>query len=278
MTTWTVDQPRRFTLDDPVTELDVRLISGRLNVVGTDGPARIDVTRAAGDRRPLLVEHHDGRLSIRQERKFRWSEALRWVGPLARWPRVDVSVAVPAQVLATLRLVDGQLVASGLRGETRAEVVSGQITLMGLRGRTFAKITSGPVEALGVAGELTLETVSGEVVLADSAPASVRAQTVSGSITCDFDNPRSSEIRLSTISGGITVRLREDSDLAVRLHTMAGRITTGFAQMWPSSGHGAVRDVEGVLGTGDGRLWASATSGSIALLARPVDDDQEELP
>ncbi|MGB2569755.1 DUF4097 family beta strand repeat-containing protein [Micromonospora citrea] len=278
MTSRTIHEPQRFTLDEPVTALDVRLISGRLNVVATDGPARVDVARAAGARRPLHVAHHDGTLSIRQERKFRWSQVLRWVGPFARWPRVDVSVAVPAEVLATLRLVDGSLVASGLRGETRADVTSGRITLMGLRGRTVAKITSGPVEALGVAGDLSLETVSGEVILADSAPASVRAHTVSGAITCDFDNPRRSEIRLSTISGGITVRVREDSDLAVRLHTVSGRITSGFPQIRADGGFGAVHDGEGVLGAGEGKLWASATSGSIALLARGVGDDLEELP
>jgi hypothetical protein len=35
-----------------------------------------------------------------------------------------------------------------------------------------------------------------------------------------------------------------------------------------------------VLGGGAGKLWASATSGSIALLARPVEDadDVKELP
>jgi hypothetical protein len=278
MTSWTVEQPRRFTLDDPVTELDVRLISGRLNVVATDGPARVDITQAGGEGRPIHVEHRDGRLSVVQERKFRWSEVFRWVGPLARWPRVDVSVAVPAHVAATLNLIDGSLVASGLRGRTRADVTSGQITLMGLRGATAAKIVSGPVEALGVAGEVTLETVSGEVILADSAPGQVRAHTISGAITCDFDNPRRSEIRLSTISGSITVRVREDSDLAVRLHTASGRITSGFPQVLASRGLAAVRDSEGVLGAGEGKLWASATSGSIALLARPVDDDQEELP
>ena len=33
-----------------------------------------------------------------------------------------------------------------------------------------------------------------------------------------------------------------------------------------------MKDSDGVLGAGEGKLWASATSGSIALLARPVDD------
>ncbi|MFC4021650.1 DUF4097 domain-containing protein [Micromonospora sp. GCM10011542] len=273
MTGWTVDSPQRLTVDGPVTRLDVSLISGRLNVVATDGPARVDVSRVG--RRPILVTHQDGRLLIRQQRGREWADALRWLRPFTRFPKVDVSVAVPADVPADLRLVEGSLVASGLRRQTRADVTSGQITLMGLRGSTSATITAGPVEALGVADDLRMETVSGEVILADSAADRVHAQTVSGSITCDLDNPRGSEIRLTTISGGITVRVREDSDLAVQLHTASGRITSGFPQLQTSTF--PLANSAGVLGSGDGKLWASATSGSIALLARPVDDD-EELP
>ncbi|MFF3857188.1 DUF4097 domain-containing protein [Micromonospora sp. NPDC002575] len=273
---WTVDSPQRLTLDEPVTALHVRLVSGRLAVVGADGPARVDVTRVGG--RPVIVEQRDGVLTVRHERHPRLPGLLWWLGQLGRRHRADVSIAVPGDVLADLRLVDGSLVASGLRRETRADVTSGQITLKGVRGRTAAKIVSGPVEALGVAGDLSLETVSGEVVLADSTVGTVRAHTVSGEITCDLDNLRGGEIQLSTISGAITVRVREDSDLAVRLHTTAGRITSGFPQVRGGGGPGGVRDSAGVLGTGAGRLWASATSGSIALLARPVDDDAEELP
>ncbi|WP_444948772.1 DUF4097 family beta strand repeat-containing protein [Micromonospora ureilytica] len=274
MAGWTVESPQRLTVDAPVVRLDVRLISGRLNVVATDGPTRIDVTQVG--RRPVLIDHSDGRLSIRQERGRGWSDVLRWFRMIHRYPRVDVSIAVPADVHADLGLVAGSLVASGLRRQTTANVVAGQITLMGLRGSTFAKLTSGPVEALGVRGDLTVETVSGEVILADSAADRVRAQTVSGAITCDLDNPRRSEIRLTTISGSITVRVRADSDLAVQLNTASGRITSGFPQLRTSTF--PLPSSEGVLGAGEGKLWASATSGSIALLARAVDDDGEELP
>ncbi|MEU0150541.1 DUF4097 family beta strand repeat-containing protein [Micromonospora fulviviridis] len=279
MTSWTVDSPQQITLDEPVTRLDVRLISGRLNVVGADGPARVDVTRVS--RQPVLVELRDGRLSVGHERPPRWPGVLWWLGQFGRRFRAEVSIAVPAHVLADLQLVDGSLVASGLRRDTRVDVTSGQVTLMGLRGHTSAKVTSGPVEALGVGGDLNLETVSGELILADSAPERVRAHAVSGSITCDLDNPRGSDIRLSAISGSITVRVREDSDLTVHLHTTSGRITSGFPQVCGGQhGFGAVQDSHGVLGGGAGKLWASATSGSIALLARPVEDadDVEELP
>ncbi|MFI6782782.1 DUF4097 family beta strand repeat-containing protein [Micromonospora sp. NPDC050276] len=274
MAGWTVDSPQRLTLDGPVVRLDVRLISGRLNVVATDGPTRIDVTQVG--RRPVLIDHSDGGLTIRQERGRGWSDVVRFFRMMHRYPRVDVSIAVPADVLADLGLVAGSLVASGLRRQTAVHVTAGQITLMGLRGSTSAKITSGPVEALGVRGDLTLETVSGEVILADSAADRVRAQTVSGAITCDLDNPRGSEIRLTTISGSITVRVREDSDLAVQLNTASGRITSGFPQVRTSAF--PLPSSEGVLGAGEGKLWASATSGSIALLARAVDHDGEELP
>ena len=279
MTRWTVDSPQRITLDEPVTRLDVRLVSGRLNVVASDGPARVDVTRVSSQ--PVIVELRDGRLVVAHERPPRWPGVLWWLGQLGRRFRAEVSIAVPAHVLADLQLVDGSLVASGLRRDTRVDVTSGQVTLMGLRGRTSAKVTSGPVEALGVGGDLNLETVSGELILADSAPERVRAHAVSGSITCDLDNPRGSEIRLSAISGSITVRVREDSDLTVHLHTTSGRITSGFPQVSAGQhGFGAVKDSHGVLGGGAGKLWASATSGSIALLARPVEDadDVEELP
>ncbi|MEV4842932.1 DUF4097 family beta strand repeat-containing protein [Micromonospora matsumotoense] len=277
MTTWTVDRPQQLTIEEPVTRLDVRLITGRLNVVGTDGPVRVDVTRISS--RPVIVEHHDGVLRVGHERQPRWPGVLWWLGQLGRRFRAEVSIAVPAAVLANLHLVSGSLVASGLVNDTTVNVTSGQVTLMGLAGRTNARIVSGPVEALGVTGELTLDTVSGEVTLADSAAGRVHANTVSGAITCDLDNPRRSEIRLSTISGPITVRVREDSDLSVHLHTTSGRITSGFPQVGSGGvGFGPVKDSHGVLGAGEGKLWASATSGSIALLARPVDADQEEQP
>ncbi|MEV4758303.1 DUF4097 family beta strand repeat-containing protein [Micromonospora sp. NPDC049559] len=273
MPSWTIKEPERLTLDGPVDRLDVYLITGRLNVVGTDGPARVEITRTG--RQPLTVEHTDGRLGIRHPRVPKWPGLFWWLWQIGRRYRVDVSIAVPAQVRAELRLIDGSVVASGLRSDTRVEVTSGKITLMGLRGRTFAKLVSGPVEALGVGGDLTMETISGELILADSSADRVRATTVSGAITCDLDNPRGSEINLSATSGSVTVRVREDSDLAVHLHTTSGRITSAFPQLRAGEGPSWSKDSRGVLGAGEGKLWASSTSGSVALLARPVHEEEE---
>ena len=273
MATWTMDGPQRLSFTEPVDQLDVDLILGRGNVVATDGPARIEVTRIS--RVPLTVEHRDGRLTLRHQRMARWPGLLWWLGQLGRRYRVEVSVAVPAAARADIRLVQGTALVSGLREQTSVNVTSGQITLMGLAGQTRARVVSGPVEALGVAGDLSLETVSGELVLADSSAGRVHARTVSGGIICDLDNPRQSEIRLGTVSGGVSVRVREDSDLTVHLRTTAGRITSGFAQLAAVEDLAGGKHGDGVLGTGEGQLWASSTSGSIALLARRVDEDED---
>lgn len=270
MPSWSLDTPQRITLDEPVARLDLRFISGRVNVVATDGPAVLDLTRVGSE--PIRVEQRGGHLSVALRHHPRWPSLAWWLGQINRRYRADVSIAVPAATTVDLKLTAGAVVASGLRAETRVELTSGKITLMGLAGRTTATLVSGPVEALGVDGDLTLETVSGELILADSSAERVHARTVSGAITCDLSNPRHSEIRLATTSGAVTVRVREDSDLTVALHTRSGRITSAFAGVPGADRHGGRRDSQGVIGAGGGKLWADSASGSIALLARPAEE------
>ena len=270
---WTVEEPRQIVLDAPIERVDVNLVSGRVNLVGADdGPARVDVNRAG--RSPVIVEVVDRTLVVRHNRLPRFPGVLWWLGQLRRRFRVDVSIGVPRTTRAYLRLVDGSVVAAGLRTDTEVDLTSGRITLMGLGGRTRAKVVSGPVEALGVDGDLSLKTVSGELILADSAADRVEMTTISGSVTCDLDNAHHRELRLHTTSGSVTVRVRDDADLAVDLHTQSGQITSAF-QGLDTEKHGASQHRRGVLGLGTGKLWATTVSGSIALLARPVDDDEE---
>jgi hypothetical protein len=274
MARWVVDGTQRIMVDEPVERLHVRLVTGRLNVVATDGPARIEVVQAS--RVPILIEYRTGHLIVRHERVPKWPGVFWWLAQLGRRFRVEISIAVPASAQAELHLVDGSVIVSGLRSSTAVTVTSGQVTLMGLGGQTRAKLVSGPVEALGVKGDVTLETISGELVVADSSAGRLRATTVSGAITCDLDNPRGSDIRLGTTSGSITVRVREDSDLCVRLRTASGRITSGFAEVGDAGGPSWAKERHGVIGSGTGQLSATTASGSIALLARPVVDDETD--
>jgi DUF4097 and DUF4098 domain-containing protein YvlB len=269
MGTWTIDRPDRRTFDGEVKRLDVHLVQGRLNVVGTDGPARIEVT-AIGAKPIDVTLDDDGTLTVVHQHPPKWRWALWWL--FSRTYRADVSVAVPQAVPATLNVISGTIVASTLRAGARVDVTSGRITLLGLDGRISGRVVSGSIEALSIGGELDVETVSGEIVIADSTVARVRAKTISGSITCDLDNPpEHSDVKLETTSGEITARVREDSDLQVFLHVVSGRVTTAF----PELKHEGGKAVSGRLGAGTGQLSASATSGNISLLRRPVDYDED---
>ncbi|MET7421777.1 DUF4097 family beta strand repeat-containing protein [Dactylosporangium sp. NPDC005555] len=269
MTTWNIAEPTRLDLKGEVKDLQVRLVGGRVNVVGADGPPRVEVS-AIGER-PITVTLDDaGVLRVSHGNIPRWPGFFWWLFH-SRF-KVDVSVMVPSQTPASLRVVSGSVIVSSLRDGVRVDTTSARVTLLGLDGRVSAKVISGSIEALTLDGEVDLETVSGEIVVADSTAHKVHARAVSGSITCDLDNPPvGTDVRLDTVSGEITARVREDSDLRVHLNAVSGRVVSAF----PGLERVGRNTVVGQLGAGTGRIAANATSGTITLLRRPVDLDEE---
>jgi Putative adhesin len=259
---WKVADPQRIPFDGEVQRLEISLARGRVSVVGTPGPARLEVS--AVGRKPVMIDHNDGVIAIRH-----WTAGKR--NPFYWWLfgkrySCEMTIAVPPEIAADVTVVQGRVALSGLQTQTTVDVTSGKISLLGLAGRTRAKLVSGPVEALGVGGDLTMETVSGDLTLAQSSAERVHAVTVSGSITCDVDSSTPADIRLTTTSGDIAVRVPSGADLDVRLAAVAGRVTTAFPL--DSEGFGRWnKAVRGRLGTGGGRLDATSTSGSVALLA-----------
>jgi len=270
VTTWKISGPERLALDDDaeVKDLRVQLVCGRLNVVGADGPARVEV--ASIGERPVTVTFEAGVLTVAHEFPRNWPGFLWWL--FGGRFKVDISVVVPSTTAVGLNVVSGTVIASSLRNGAEVDVTSGRITLLGIDGRVTGKIVSGSIEGLTLGGEVDFETVSGEIVVADSTARQVHARTISGSVTCDLDNPpRDTDVRLDTVSGEITARVREDSDLRVSLNAVSGHVINAFPEL-EQVGRGAVTGRLG-LGTG-GRLAANATSGTISLLRRPVDDEE----
>src|SRR5262245_52945830 len=134
MGTWLIDGPQRLTLDEEVRRLDVWLVHGKLHVVGTDGPARVEIRRVG--RKGLTVTQENGVLSVRHDADKGW-----WnLGGLQFWGgrkinySADVIVAVPPEVTGSLTVVAGDIVVSGLREGVSVDVTSGTIAVMGLGG------------------------------------------------------------------------------------------------------------------------------------------------
>ncbi|HEY9366839.1 DUF4097 family beta strand repeat-containing protein [Streptomyces sp.] len=270
MTEWSVAEPRKLTLTEPVQHLRIRIVNGTVNVVGTDeATTRLEVSEIEGP--PLIVTQEGSTLTISYE-DLQWKGLLKWLDPKGRRRRAVVSVAVPAGADVEVGTIAAEAVVSGIKGRTDVRGVSGDTTLVGLAGPVRAESISGGLEAQSVTGALRVNSVSGDVTLVEGAGSSVKADTVSGALVIDLDPHRldgpPADIRLTSVSGEVAIRLSHPADARVEANTTSGSVSNAFDDLRVGGQWGA-KSITGTLGSGRGSLKATTFSGSIALLRRP---------
>jgi Uncharacterized conserved protein len=276
VSTWTVAEPQKLTFDDPVTALQVRVVDGEVNVVGTEErTARLEITGIEGP--PLLVTRQGGTLTVTYE-DLPWKGFLSWLDRRRTSRRAVVSLAVPAGAAVEVGVVGAGAVVSGIRGRTEVRGVTGDTTLVGLSGTVRGETVSGSLEAQAVTGDLNFQSVSGDLTVVEGAGTSVRAQSVSGDMMVDLDpSGRPTDIRLTTVSGEIAIRLPHPADAEVEANTASGTVSNAFEDLRVGGQWGA-KKITGTLGAGTGTLKATTVSGSIALLRRPPAEDEPAGP
>ncbi|MFD4031843.1 DUF4097 domain-containing protein [Streptomyces sp. NPDC058637] len=269
--TWTVAEPQKLTFDIPVTALNVRVVNGTVNVVGTDEPsARLEVSEVEGP--PLIVTQRDGTLTVAYE-DLPWKGFLTWLDRKSPRRSAVVSLAVPAGSTVEVGVIGAGAVVSGIRGRTELRGITGDTTLVGLSGVVRAETVAGSLEAQAVTGDLHFQSVSGDLTVVDGAGTSVRAESVSGHMVLDLDtSPKPTDIRLTTVSGEIAIRLPHPADAKVEANTASGAVSNAFEDLRVGGQWGA-KKITGTLGAGTGKLRATTVSGSIALLRRPPAED-----
>ncbi|NYI06331.1 DUF4097 family beta strand repeat-containing protein [Allostreptomyces psammosilenae] len=263
---WTVDEPTTLSFDgDPLTDVRVRVVGGTVNVVGTDGPARLEVTEVDGP--PLRVDREGGTLTVGYE-DLSWSAALNWLDR-SRWRRhAAVSLAVPWDTRVEVGTVTAPAVVGGLRGTVAVRSVGGPLTLTRLSGRVEAQTVTAEITAHGVTGALKAHTVSGPLTVTDAGGSRIGANSVSGSMVMDLEDTADTELTLHSVSGEVTIRLPHTGDAQVEAGSASGRLSSAFDELRMDNHRGAKR-LSGRLGRGGGRLRASTVSGSVTLLRRP---------
>lgn len=275
-----VAEPQKLSFDEPVTALNVRIINGTVNVVGTDdavlneqGGARLEISEIEGP--PLIVTLENGTLTVAYE-DLPWKGFLKWLDRKGWHRKAVVSVAVPASARVEVGVAGAGAVVSGIRGRTEVRGVSGDTALVGLSGSVLAGTVSGNVEAQAVSGDLRFHSVSGDLTVIEGAYSSVRAESVSGDMVVDLDaTGRPTDIALSTVSGKVAIRLAQPTDAEVSANTTSGAVSNAFEDLRVSGQWGA-KKITGTLGAGTGSLRATTVSGAIALLRRPAQDDIAE--
>ncbi|MER5464513.1 DUF4097 family beta strand repeat-containing protein [Streptomyces sp. NPDC002668] len=272
MSEWSVAEPKKLTFDDPVTALNVRIVNGTVNVVGTDeGSARLEISEVEGP--PLIVTQQGSTLTVAYE-DLPWKGFLKWLDRKGWHRSAVVSLAVPAGSSVELGVVGAAAVVSGIQGPTAIRGVSGDTTLVGVSGAVRAESVSGNLEAQSVTGDLRYNSVSGDLTVIEGSGSSVRAESVSGDMVIDLDpGGKPTDIRLTSVSGEVAIRLPHPADAQVEANTASGAVSNAFDDLRVSGQWGA-KKITGTLGAGTGTLKATTVSGSIALLRRPPAEDE----
>jgi hypothetical protein len=260
---WTLGEPDKLTFDS-LDRVMVKLVEGAVTVVGSDDRPTLEVSELVGP--PLRVRQEGGGLTIDYERPGRRGP-LAWLGGLGQRRHAVLSLAVPRDCRVDVRVVSASVMVGGLRAPVVARSVSGEITLAGLGGAAEAETVSGAVQASGVTGDLSAHTMSGDLTVAEGGGGSVRARTVSGTVTLDLKASGERDIQLSSVSGDLTVRLPGASDLDVKLQSTSGQVASAFEELAHERAPGR-HAARGRLGAGTGRLRATSTSGHVSLLRR----------
>lgn len=261
MAQWTIEAPTSLEFDD-VTGLRVRIISGSVAVLATDGKPSLDVSSIEGD--PLTVTYEGGVLTIAHE-NLTWEGLLKWLRPHRH--SATVTVTVPRKCPTQVGVVSATAVVSGIRSRASVKSVTGGITLDGVTGDVDANTVSGALEAQGINGRLNFRTVSGDLTLADGWMERLDASVVSGDVTADVDLDPLGGMQVSTVSGEVTLRLPAEADAQVNLHSMSGDVRSEFTELTRSSAP-ASRSVSGSLGAGSGQVSVTTMSGRVVLLRR----------
>lgn len=262
MERWTLEHPQELGLEG-VHTLEVRLIAGSVDVVGTDDTdAHLEVHEVNGA--PLLVTLEDGTLTVAHER-LAWSGLLDWVKD-TRKPRTRVSIAVPRATATRLGVVSADAIVTGLTARTESRSVSGDIVLDRLTADVEAQTVSGDLEARELRGNLGFTTVSGDLTVAGGRSDRVRAKTVSGDVTMDLELAAGGGLEAHTVSGDVRTRLAQGTGVRVQVRSTSGTVDSAFPEVTTTRSPGSVKS-SGTLGDGAGRLEVRTVSGDVSLLA-----------
>lgn len=271
--TWKIEQPEQLAIGEGVRRLRLSAVGGRINVLGVDGPAALEVSRISGP--PLTVElGDDGALVVRHGEDSLRSGLLGWLTRGAR-QEVELSLSVPPDALVEVTVVSGPVVLSNFHERVTLKGVSGELTLAGVYGPTAVSTVSGAVTVEQATDDLNVRAVSGTITVLAGSGGRIDLNTVAGAITLDLEDPLPPRVKATCVSGGLTVRLPHDPDIEVELSSTSGHATSQFAEVVASRKPGSSR-LSGRVGAGRARLTGHTVSGAITVLRREPDEDIED--
>ena len=237
-----IDETERFEQTYPLDangRVGVSNVNGSITIATWDSPqVKLEYVKTADSRERLaeVTVKIDARAdALRIETVYdneRQSGGRQWKnnGNLS----VEYRLTVPrTAILDEIETVNGSISIANAANVTKASAVNGEIRATNLRGAATLSTVNGVVQAdfdrLQTGSRITLETVNGTVdlTLPSDADATLRADTVNGSIANDFGLPvrkgqyvgkdlhgklgaGDATVKLSSVNGGLSIKRRND--------------------------------------------------------------------
>ena len=160
----------------------------------------------------------------------------------------------------------GEISVRGIMGEVTLDTGSGSVEVQDVEGPlVWVDTGSGDVRGRDLrAGRLEVDTGSGRVELMEIRAPEILVDTGSGSVELDILSAIE-DVEVDTGSGRVTLTLPRDLDVEVELGTGSGGIEVGLPMDIRRRDR---NDLQGVMGSGAGRLVVDTGSGGIQLRGR----------
>lgn len=185
--------------------LDLRNVSGRLRLAGTDDPEAIVLVRSErGDAPQLNVERGDGSLLVEPKRDRGGPFGLVF----DRSGGLDFDVRLPRGARLDVKTVNADIDGHDLAGEQHYKTVSADLRLTGVSGRISFMTVSGDVR-IHDAGAVELDgaTTSGDVTVEAVAISRLGLRTVSGDVGLKASLQAGPRHAVETVSGDLVMEV-----------------------------------------------------------------------
>ncbi len=261
--------------------VSISVYSGHVNVIGVAG-SQVRV-RGIVDRGELKFDSHSGsvRMQIEPDRRHGGNADLDLTVPTGT--RVSIEgFSAPYSVKGVkgavrLQSMSGNVEVTDAVGRVAIETVSGNIAVTNVDGDVRAEAVSGRLDLSNINGDIESESISGHVWVTAAKSRSVRAETVSGSVSYSGTVDPTGTYTFRSNSGRVTLAVPADVGATVSLETFSGNVDSDFPVTLGSGTNRMGHDskFEFKIGNGRARMTLESFSGNIRIQRGTGRDNQE---
>ena len=243
-----------------VPDLVVENFNGRVEIVGDSPDGGVHITGSI--RHPDLVDYsavQEGDTILVRAKPSGRRSFMGWRF-LNRGAHIRISS--PSEANVDIQSSNGRVVLRRIEGAGTLRTSNGRIETDRVSGKFDMRTSNSRIEAARVEGDFRLETSNGRITVLD-AQGTFDAETSNGSIRFNGEILPHKESRLATSNGSVNATLRGEPSLRVSARTSNGSVVCH--REIEIEGEAKKRQLEGVIGGGEGSLTIRTSNGSVTI-------------